>query len=64
MRLFPSLRLGLLIHKARKSKKVALKVAPCALKVWRTETSPAQVPDHNATGASAVSWEGIGKLIG
>lgn len=60
MRLFPSLRLGLLMHKARKSKKVA----PCALKVWRTETSPAQAPDHNATGASAVSWEGIGKLIG
>ena len=55
LRLFPSLDLGFLIRKAKGIRKGGPEV-PHVLRVWCTETSPAQARDHNASWASAVSW--------
>ena len=60
LRLFPSLNLGLLIHKAKGIRKGGPEV-PHVLRVWCTETSPAQARYHDASWASAVSWDRLGK---
>ena len=60
LRLFPSLNLGLLIHKAKGIRKGGPEV-PHVLRVWCTETSPAQARYHDASWASAVSWDRPGK---
>lgn len=56
LRLFPSLDLGYLIHKAKEIRKGGPEV-PRVLRVWCTEISPAQARDHDASWASAVPWD-------